>query len=67
MWVWVGIMLFVMVSEIHNYTFKETVKNVVLTLFTMALLVLVGYILYVLFGQLFDFITAILQEVRLRG
>lgn len=67
MWAWVGIMLFVMVMEIHNYRFKETVKIVLLTLFTMALFVLVGYILYVLFGQLFDFISAILQEVRLRG
>ncbi len=67
MWAWVGIMLFVMVMEIHNYRFKETVKIVLLTLFTMALFVLVGYILYVLFGQLFDFISAILREVRLRG
>jgi uncharacterized membrane protein (GlpM family) len=66
-WAWVGIMLFVMVMEIHNYSIKETIKNVLLTLFTMALFVLVGYILYVLFGQLFDFISAILQEVRLRG
>lgn len=67
MWAWVGIMYFVMVKEIHNYSFKETLKNVLLTLFTMMLFVLVGYILYVLYGQLFDFITAILQEVRLRG
>jgi tetratricopeptide (TPR) repeat protein len=67
MWVWVGIMLFIMVKEIHNYSFSETVRNVLLTLFTMALFVLTGYILYVLFTQLFDFISAILQEVRLRG
>ncbi|MCA9954107.1 MAG: DUF1282 family protein [Anaerolineales bacterium] len=67
MWAWVGIMLFIMVKEIHNYTFSETVRNVLLTLFTMGLFVLTGYILYVLFTQLFDFISAISQELRLRG
>lgn len=67
MWAWTAIMLFIMVKEIHNYTFSETVRNVLLTLFTMALFVLTGYILYVLFNQLFDFVTAVAQEVRLRG
>ncbi|MCA9969418.1 MAG: YIP1 family protein [Anaerolineales bacterium] len=67
MFVWIGIMLVIMVKEIHNYSFSETVRNILLTLFTMALLVLTGYILYVLFNQLFDFITAIAQELRLRA
>ncbi|MCA9995218.1 MAG: YIP1 family protein [Anaerolineales bacterium] len=67
MWAWVAIMLFIMVKEIHNYSFSETVRNVLLTLFTMGLFVLTGYILYVLFNQLFEFVLAILQEVRLRG
>lgn len=67
MWLWVGIMLFIMVKEVHNYTFSETVRNVLLTLFTMGLFVLTGYILYVLFTQLFDFVTAVSQELRLRG
>jgi len=64
---WTGIMLFIMVKEIHNYSFLETVRNVLITIFTMGLFLLTGYILYVLFNQLFDFISAILQEVRLRG
>ncbi len=67
MWAWMAIMLFIMVKEIHNYTFSETVRNVLLTLFTMGLFVLTGYILYVLFNQLFDFVTAVAQELRLRG
>ena len=67
MWFWVGLMLFIMVKEIHNYSFSETVRNVLITLFTMALFVLTGYILYVLFNQLYDFISAIVQEVGLRG
>jgi tetratricopeptide (TPR) repeat protein len=66
-YLWTGIMLVIMVKEIHNYSFSEMVRNVLLTLFTMGLFVLTGYILYVLFNQLFEFILAILQELRLRG
>jgi tetratricopeptide (TPR) repeat protein len=66
-WFWTGMMLFIMVKEIHNYSFAETVRNVLITIFTMALFALTGYILYVLFNQLYDFISAILQEIRLRG
>lgn len=67
MWAWVVLMLFLMVKEIHNYSVSETIRNVLLTIFTMALFVLTGYILYILYSQLFEFISAILQEVRLRG
>jgi hypothetical protein len=67
MYFWTGMMLFIMVKEIHNYSFSETVRNVLITIFTMALFLLTGYILNVLFNQLFDFISAIIQEVGLRG
>jgi tetratricopeptide (TPR) repeat protein len=63
---WTGLMLFIMVKEVHNYSFTETVRNVLITIFTMGLFLLTGYILYVLFSQLFDFITAIIQEAGLR-
>ncbi len=66
-WFWVGLMLFLMVKEIHNYTLSETVRNILITLFTMTMFLLTGYILYVLFDQLFEFIAAIIQEVGLRG
>lgn len=67
MWFWVGLMLVIMVKEIHNYSFSETVRNILTTLFTMAIFMLAAYILYVLFNQLFEFIRAIVQEVGLRG
>lgn len=63
---WVVMMLFLMVREIHNYSVSETIRNILVTLFTMGVMVLTGYILYVLFYQLFDFIMTILREVRLR-
>ncbi len=64
---WCGVMLYTMVKEVHNYTISETIRNVVITIFTMALFALTAYILYVLFDQLYDFISAIFQELRLRG
>lgn len=67
MWAWTGLMLFIMVKEVHNYSFSETVKNILTTLFTVAMFLLTGYILYVLFGQLYEFIHTIVQEVGLRG
>lgn len=67
MWLWIGIMLTLMVTEIHNYSFSETVRNILVTLFTMALFVMTGYILYILFNQLFEFIMAVAQELRLRA
>ncbi len=67
MWVWTGIMLVIMVKEVHNYSFSATLRNVLTTLFTMALFLLTGYILYILFNQLYEFVWAIIQEVGLRG
>lgn len=64
---WTGIMLVIMVKEVHNYSFSETVRNILATLFTMGMFLLTGYILYVLFNQLVEFILAIVQEVGLRG
>ncbi len=64
---WTALMLFVMVREIHNYSFSETFRNVLKTLFTMAVMVLTAYILYVLFYQLFDFVTALFRELQLRS
>jgi sugar lactone lactonase YvrE len=66
-WLWTGLMLIIMVKEVHNYSFSETVRNILTTLFTMAMFLLTGYILYSLFNQLYEFIMAIVQEVGLRG
>jgi len=64
---WVALMFFIMVREIHNYSLSETVRNILTTFFTMAIFLLIGYILYVLFNQLYEFVYAIIQEASLRG
>jgi tetratricopeptide (TPR) repeat protein len=64
---WCGLMLVIMVMEIHNYSVSETARNLLATLFTMAVMLLTLYILYVLFDQLFEFILSVIREVGLHG
>lgn len=65
-YVWVGILLFTTLKELNNYTFKETVKSIFLTIFTVLIVSLVVFILYVLFAQVFDFIVTLAGEVVYR-
>ena len=64
---WSAILFFMMVQEMHNFSFKETVKNLLITLFTILMFLLVGFIVYLLYGQLQDFVVSIVQEVAIRG
>lgn len=64
---WTLLLFFMMVREIHNYSFKETFKNIFLTLFCMLILMLVIFIVYVLLNQVFDFVFSIIQEVIVRA
>ena len=64
---WSAILFFMMVQEMHNYSFKETVKNLAVTVCTIFLFLLIGFIVYLLYGQLYDFVVSIIQEVAIRG
>lgn len=64
---WSAILFVMMVQEMHNYSFKETVKNLLITLCTICLFLLIGFIVYLLYGQLRDFVFSIVQEVAIRG
>jgi len=58
---WSLLLLFIGIKEIHNYTFWGTVKNLLLTVFTMVILVLVGFIVVVLTTQEVDFFLSLVQ------
>lgn len=62
--VWSAVLLYLMVQEIHSFSFKGTVKNILITIVTMFLLVLAAFMFYLLFGQLKDFVMDIIQEVK---
>lgn len=63
MFVWIAVLIFISIQEINNYTVKETVKIIGLTVFTILIAVLLAFIIYVLWSQVFDFIRAICGEV----
>ena len=63
---WVAVLLFIAIMEINNYTVKETIKIICLTLFTILIVCLLVFIFYVLWSQVFDFIQSIVGEVVYR-
>ncbi len=63
MFVWIAILLFISIREINNYTIKETVKIIGLTVFTILIALLLAFIIYVLWSQVIDFIQSLFGEV----
>lgn len=63
MYTWILILVFISIMEINSYNVKETIKIICLTLFTILIAVLLAFIIYVLWAQVFDFIQSIIGEV----
>lgn len=63
---WSGALLCVSIANTHNYTAKETAKNIILTvLFAIVALVLVA-LLYLVWDKVIDFVTEVISEVTYR-
>lgn len=63
---WILVLIFIAIKEINNITVKETIKIILLTLFTALIFMLLVFIIYVLWQQVYDFVTAIGGEVVYR-
>ena len=63
---WVVILIFLTIKEVNNYSVKETFKIIFLTAFTVLILALLVFIIYVLFRQIVEFIAAVAGEVVYR-
>ncbi len=66
MWVWIAVLVFISVREINDYSVKDTIKILFLTVFTILIVCLLAFIIYVLWSQVFDFIQSIFGEVVYR-
>ena len=66
MWVWIAVLIFISIQEINNYTVGETIKIILLTVFTILIVALLIFIIYVLWSQVFDFLQSIFGEVVYR-
>lgn len=64
---WSLLLVCIMVKELHDYTFRQTVRNLFLTVFGIILAALVIILLVLLFNQEVEFIQTIIQEMRNRA
>lgn len=65
-WSYSIILLIVVIKEVHNYTVKELIVNILLTIFTVLMIVLITFLIYLLTYQLFDYVAGLFKEVILR-
>jgi tetratricopeptide (TPR) repeat protein len=61
--VWIAVLVVISIREINNYTVSETAKIIFLTVFTILIVCLIAFILYVLWAQVFDFVQSVVREV----
>ncbi len=60
---WIAVIGFVGLKEVNNFKMTETVKIILLTVFTVLIMALLIFIIYVLWAQVFEFVSAIFGEV----
>ncbi len=63
---WTAVLMILGIKEVNNYTGKETVKVLFLVAFAALILVLLIFIIYVLWAQVFEFLSALIGEVVYR-
>ncbi len=63
---WIAVLAFVGLKEVNDFKVGETVKVILLTAFTALIMALLFFIIYVLWAQVFEFITSIIGEVVYR-
>jgi sugar lactone lactonase YvrE len=65
--IWTFILIFLMITEIHNYSFSGAVKNILITLVTALVMAIIIFIIYLMFNQLVDFVYSLVKEVMYRA
>ncbi len=63
---WMAVLIVLGMREVNNYTARDTGKVILITIFTVLILALIIFIVYVLWAQVFEFISAIFGEVVYR-
>ncbi|MFC4810485.1 YIP1 family protein [Paenibacillus sp. GCM10023250] len=64
---WCVVLFILMVKEIHGYEFKETFKNIAITVSGMVIMAVIAFIFFGLSSQVWDFVRSIAEEVKYRG
>lgn len=65
--IWCFILIFCMIMEIHDYTVRETIVNLLLTVFVMMVIFVVAVVISILGKEFIGFVKSIIEEVMSRG
>ena len=60
---WTAILLIANIKETHNYSMKQTIANLFITVLMMLIIIIVIILVYLLVSQIFGFIVDLLKEV----
>lgn len=60
---WSVITIFIGLQTVHDYTFGETVKSIVLTAVFMLIVAVIGIIISIMWNSLYTFLTAVGKEM----
>lgn len=63
---WTGLLVLLMIMYMNDYSFKRTLGTIILTAFTVLIVVALGFVIWVLINQLINFISGIYGEVVYR-
>ena len=64
---WVAVNLFLCIKKVQSFTFGETVKNILLTLFLIVVVLLAATLVYSLWNSISEFAVSVYREVFYRG
>lgn len=64
--IWCGVNLFLVTREVHNYEIKETIINMLITLFFIVMAVIACVILYLIWLSVWEYLSQVFGEVRFR-
>ena len=66
-WAWSVLNIILMLKEIHNFTVKELIVNILLTFVAIVVLILLILVVYILTNQLIEFIVNLIKEGVMRS
>lgn len=61
-----AILLILTIKNLNDYSVKETFRTIFLTAFTVAIITLVLFVIYILVSQVFEFVSTVFGEVVYR-
>jgi sugar lactone lactonase YvrE len=59
---WTAVLVFAAIMFLNDYTVLQTIRTIILTIFTALIITLLMFILYMLITQMIDFISSVIGE-----